>query len=83
MTWYDQIKYEEFSRDPDEYLKKKCVINFDIIHTQCRADNRQYSDRYYQTVSFEHVKKNAAKRKTRALGTCYSFDRKDLFVEKI
>ena len=32
MTWYDQIKYEEFSRNPDEYLKKKRVINFHIIH---------------------------------------------------
>ena len=60
------------------------MINFDIIHAQCRADNRQYSDRHYQTVSFEHVKKkNAAKRKARTLGTCYSSDRKDLFVEKI
>ena len=22
MTWYDQIKYTKFSRNPDEHLKK-------------------------------------------------------------
>ena len=83
-SWLGMIKLNmrNFQEIQMNIWKKKCVINFDIIHAECRADNRQYLDRYYQTVSFEHVKKNTEK-KTRALGTCYSSDRKDLFVEKI
>ena len=34
LTWYDQNKYEEFSKDPDNYIKSKKVINFDMIHAQ-------------------------------------------------
>ena len=40
------------------------MIHFDIIHVKCRGHNRQYSGRYYQTVSFEHVKKMPQKEKT-------------------
>ena len=81
MTWYDQIKYKEFSRNADEYLKKKHVIHFDIIHAQYRGRNRQYLDRHYQTVSFEHVKKMLQKEE-KVLAACFCSDRKDLFVEK-
>ena len=28
LTWHDQNKYKEFSKDPD-------MINFDMIHAQC------------------------------------------------
>ena len=31
LTWYNQNKYTEFSKNPEEYLKNKKVINFDIL----------------------------------------------------
>ena len=34
LIWYDQNKSEEFSKDPDNYLKNKKVIHFDMIHAQ-------------------------------------------------
>ena len=57
LTWYDQNKFEEFSKDPDNYLKNKKAINFDMIHAQCRGDKREYSDKIYQTIVIDHVKK--------------------------
>lgn len=32
MTWYDQVKCENFLRDTDKHFKEAKVINFDIIH---------------------------------------------------
>ena len=31
LTWYDQNKYAEFSKNPEEYLRNKRVINFHMI----------------------------------------------------
>ena len=36
LTWYDQNKYAGFSKYPDEYLKNKNVINFDMINAVLR-----------------------------------------------
>ena len=62
LTWYDQNKYVKFSQNPDEYIKKKKVINFDMINAQCRGDKGQYSDKHYQTVVSNHVTKMALKK---------------------
>ena len=80
LTWYDQNKFEEFSKDPDNYLKNKKVINFDMIHAQCRGDKREYSDKLYQTIVIDGVKK-MPRRKKGALGACFHSDKKDLYVE--
>ena len=38
--------------DPDYYLKKVEVINFDMIYKSIKDDQhqKQFSDKYYQTV---------------------------------
>ena len=33
------------------------IINFEIIHAQCRGQPRASSDKYFQTVTQEDVKK--------------------------
>ena len=82
MTWYDQNKYEEFLKNPDNYLKNKKVKNFDMNHSQCRGDKREYSDKHYQTIIIDHVQQMPQKEKKRALKACFRSDRKDLYVEK-
>ena len=37
MTCIDWLKYKEMKDDPYKYFKA-CVINFDIIHHECRGD---------------------------------------------
>ena len=41
MVYIDQLNYQRFSEDPDGYLKKSDVINFDIINSQIRGTARQ------------------------------------------
>ena len=41
MTWYDQGKCKEFSRDTDKHFRETKIINFDIfdiIRTECRGE---------------------------------------------
>ena len=35
---FNHLKYKEMTDDPDFYFKNKKVINFDMIHDQCRSD---------------------------------------------
>ena len=41
MVYIDQLNYQRFSEDPDGYLKKSNVINFDIMNSQIRGTARQ------------------------------------------
>ena len=57
LTYIDQLKHSEFSKDLNSYLKNAKVVNFEITHAQCRGDTRKFDDKYYQTV-FESSVKN-------------------------
>ena len=41
MVYIDQLNYQRVSEDPDGYLKKSDVVNFDIINSQIRGTARQ------------------------------------------
>ena len=57
MTYIDQLKYEEFISDPDAAIKNTKIMNFEMIHTQCRVTPRTHSDEFYQTVREKNVTK--------------------------
>ena len=37
LSYLDDIKYENFIKDPDQSIRQTKIINFDIIHHQCRG----------------------------------------------
>lgn len=39
MTYIDGLKYEEYAQDSDKWHKGREVLNFVIIHYQCRRDS--------------------------------------------
>lgn len=47
MVYIDQLNCQRFSEDPDGYLKKSDVVNFDIINSQIRGTARQNYDKHY------------------------------------
>ena len=57
LTYIDQLEYERFSNDRDHYLKNVKLTNFDIIHSQCRGDERKHCDKFYQTITNENLEK--------------------------
>ena len=57
MTYIDQLKYEEFISDADAIIKNTKIINFEMIHAQCRGTPRTHSDMFSHTVREKDVKK--------------------------
>ena len=56
MMRYDQEKCQELLRDADRQFNKTNIVNFDIIHKQCRGEvvpNELL--KYYQTVNQTRV----------------------------
>ena len=39
MPYIDDLKYNEFIESIDENFQKAKIINFDIIHHECRGDH--------------------------------------------
>ena len=81
LTYVDQWKYKEFISDPDTDVKNTKVVNFDMIHAQCRGTPRTHSDNFYQTLREKDVKKMPQKDKKKVIAACIRSDRKDIFVE--
>ena len=73
LTYIDQRKYERFNSDPDKYLEKAQVINFDIIHNRCRGDYQTYSDKHYQTVVLSDSNKYVSKRTKKSHRCLFTF----------
>ena len=39
LTYYNQLKLDEFIQNSDDWLNKVEVINFNIIYHRCRGDH--------------------------------------------
>lgn len=52
LTYIDQLKYSGFMSDPDDYLKKATVINFDMVHGQYRSGQQEFSDILSDCLNF-------------------------------
>ena len=50
LTYLDDLKFEKFMENPDQSLRNTKIVNFDIIHHECRGDKLDKSYDYYQTV---------------------------------
>ena len=58
MTYIDQVKCQDFLRDPDGHFKNTKVINFDIIQRQGRGEKLPEDLlKKYQTV--EEIKQKS------------------------
>ena len=38
MTWYDQVKCEQFLEDVNKYFSKTKIVNFDIINKSIKGE---------------------------------------------
>ena len=51
LTYIDQLKYSDFSYDPDSYISCTKVVNFDMIYKDvCRYSEQSKPTKFYQTV---------------------------------
>ena len=50
MAYFDHLDYNEMSDNPTKYFHGQKVINFDIIHHECREGKLSNSYKHYKTV---------------------------------
>ena len=83
MTWYDQIKCEDFLRDTDQHFQQAKIINFDIIHRECRGEEVPKDLlKHYQTVNDKSVSDSPTPEQDQILSSAFRTDREDIFFEK-
>ena len=61
LSYLDDLKFEKFMENPDQSFRNTKIVNFDIIHHECRGDKLNNSYEHYQTV-FKDNFKNYIKR---------------------
>ena len=82
LTYIDRLKYEQFEKDRDLYLKNACITNFDIIHHECRGGKLEKTYREHKTVCKKSFDKMPLLDEQKALGACFRSERKDLHVKR-
>lgn len=56
MSYFDHLDYAGMAKNPTQYFENKKVMNFDIIHHECRGDPLNGSYKDYQTVKSKDLK---------------------------
>ena len=82
MTYYDYLKYKEMSDQPDHYFWNKKVVNFDIIHHECRGDPLQQNYKEHQTVHNGDFKKYPDQEKNKTVFAIFRNKRDGLWVQR-
>lgn len=80
--YFDYLDYKDMSDDPDNYFKNKKVINFNIIHNQCRGDPSQKSNKDHKTVSKDDFKNYPETDKNKVLSSVFRNNRDDLWIKR-
>ena len=83
MTHYDYRKYREMSDNPDNYFSKKKVVNFDLIHQQCRDDPLLKPEKDHKTISSDDSKKYPQQEKNKALSAVFRSNRDDSWIKRV
>ena len=64
MSYIDALKCDEFSNDSDAHFKNAQVVNFHIVHHECRGDPLKGNCKDYKTIEKEdlnHYSSNSKK----------------------
>ena len=70
------------SNSPDFYFENEKVINFEIIHHQCRGDQLTKTEKEHKTVCRNDFKNYPKDEKNRVLSSIFRNIRDDLWVKR-
>ena len=83
MTYFDDLKYNEFAKNTDSYFENVKLINFDIIHHECRGDKLQNPERCYRTIRSKDFKNYEQHVQNNAILSGVKSERDDIHFEHI
>ena len=62
------LKYEETLKDPNKYFKNLKIVNFDLIHHECRGDPLEKDIREHFAIQNQDFKKYPKNEKREVVG---------------
>ena len=77
-----QNKYEKINKNKKEYFKNVELVNFDIIHNNCRKTPLQNSVKFYQTIDKEKLQYAQEEDQEDFISEAIRSRRDDLYIEK-
>ena len=79
----NKMKFDEITEDFDYHFKNCYVINFDLIHHECRGDKLNHSRNFYQTIFYNQMKKNLSEEdQKKFILSAIKAEREDVNYEK-
>ena len=74
-------KYEKINKNKKEYFSEVKIVNFDIIHNECRGDPLQNSVKYYETIHKENLQRAKEEDREDFISEAIKSKREDLYVK--
>ena len=81
MTYFDDLKFEQFASDTDSYFQQPQKINFDIINHKCCGTPLQNSEQYYKTIQKKDFKDNENHVQTKVIASTIKSEHDDIYFE--
>ena len=84
-TLHDSLlrnKYEKINGNKREYFENAKIVNFDIIHNECRGDPLKNSLKHYQTINQDDLKNVKENDEEEFIGVAIKSKRNDINIDR-
>ena len=75
-------KYEDINNNKKEYFQLAKIVNFDLIHNECRGTLLENSVKYYHTIDQYNLECAREEDREEFIGEAIKSKRDDLYIEK-
>ena len=75
-------KYKNINKNKKEYFENAKIVNFDMIHNECKGTPLQNSIKYYQTICQDDLERAKQEDKEEYISEAIKTKRDDLFIKK-
>ena len=82
VTYYKWLDYKDMADNPDHYMNKVKVVNFDIIYHKCREDPLQKFYKEHKTLEKNDLKNYPENDNKDVLSAACRSGREDLWIKR-
>ena len=75
-------KYEKINNNKEEYFMNAKIVNFDIIHNECRKQSLENTIKYYQTIKQDDLRRTRENDKEQFITAAIRSKRDDVNVAR-
>ena len=75
-------EYEKINKNKKEYFEHAKIVNFNMIHNECRGTPLQNSIKYYQTIHQDNLESAKEEDREEFISEAIKSKRDDLFIKK-